>query len=146
MVPRLYAARVRVPRGAGAILLRGAGRERTKVAFERNAVDLDAAPGRRVRFAGVAHHPCAGAAAAAPAGGGSTLELVNLAGGMVARKTLADMDEAFFDQVMTLNLKSAFLVTKAALPHIPDGAARADRRRSGSGRAAPHPAWARAGV
>lgn len=49
--------------------------------------------------------------------------LVNLAGGMVARKTLAEMDEAFFDQVMTLNLKSTFLVTKAALPHIPDGAA-----------------------
>ncbi len=49
--------------------------------------------------------------------------LVNLAGGMVARKSLAEMDEAFFDQVMTLNLKSAFLVTKAALPHIPDGAA-----------------------
>ncbi|WP_034157128.1 SDR family NAD(P)-dependent oxidoreductase [Sphingomonas sp. ERG5] len=47
--------------------------------------------------------------------------LVNLAGGMVARKTLADMDEAFFDTVMTLNMKSAFLVTKAVLPHIPRG-------------------------
>jgi 3-oxoacyl-[acyl-carrier protein] reductase len=30
--------------------------------------------------------------------------LVNLAGGMVARKTLGEMDEAFFDHVMTLNL------------------------------------------
>ncbi|MBS0479811.1 MAG: glucose 1-dehydrogenase [Proteobacteria bacterium] len=49
--------------------------------------------------------------------------LVNCAGGMVARKTLAEMDEAFFDQVMTLNLKSAFLVTKAALPRIPKGGA-----------------------
>ncbi len=48
--------------------------------------------------------------------------LVNLAGGMVARKTLADMDEAFFDHVMTLNFKSAFLVLKAALPLIPSGA------------------------
>lgn len=47
--------------------------------------------------------------------------LVNLAGGMVARKTLADMDEAFFDQVMDLNLKSAFLVTKAALPKLGKG-------------------------
>lgn len=47
--------------------------------------------------------------------------LVNCAGGMVARKTLEEMDEAFFDQVMTLNLKSAFLVTKAALPRIPSG-------------------------
>ncbi len=49
--------------------------------------------------------------------------LVNLAGGMVARKTLAEMDEAFFDQVMELNLKSAFLVTKAALPKLAKGSA-----------------------
>jgi 3-oxoacyl-[acyl-carrier protein] reductase len=54
--------------------------------------------------------------------GGSLDILVNCAGGLVARKTLADMDEAFFDQVMDLNLKSAFLVTKAALPHLNDGA------------------------
>ncbi|MES2338177.1 MAG: glucose 1-dehydrogenase [Pseudomonadota bacterium] len=49
--------------------------------------------------------------------------LVNLAGGMVARKTLAEMDEAFFDTVMDLNLKSAFLVTKAALPKLVQGSA-----------------------
>jgi len=49
--------------------------------------------------------------------------VVNLAGGMVARKTLAEMDEAFFDHVMDLNLKSAFLVTKAALPHLAKGSA-----------------------
>jgi 3-oxoacyl-[acyl-carrier protein] reductase len=49
--------------------------------------------------------------------------LVNLAGGMVARKTLAEMDEAFFDQVMELNLKSAFLVTKAALSKLGKGSA-----------------------
>lgn len=55
---------------------------------------------------------------------GPTIDvLVNCAGGMIARKTLAEMDEAFFDQVMTLNLKSAFLVTKAALPRIPKGGA-----------------------
>ncbi|AXB79512.1 SDR family NAD(P)-dependent oxidoreductase [Novosphingobium sp. P6W] len=49
--------------------------------------------------------------------------VVNLAGGMVARKTLAEMDEAFFDHVMDLNLKSAFLVTKAALPYLAKGSA-----------------------
>lgn len=49
--------------------------------------------------------------------------LVNLAGGMVARKTLGEMDEAFFDQVMTLNLKSAFLVLQAARPLLGEGAA-----------------------
>jgi 3-oxoacyl-[acyl-carrier protein] reductase len=49
--------------------------------------------------------------------------LVNLAGGMVARKTLGEMDEAFFDHVMTLNLKSAFLVLHGALPFLGEGSA-----------------------
>lgn len=49
--------------------------------------------------------------------------LVNLAGGMVARKTLAEMDEAFFDTVMALNFKSAFLVTQAALAKMGEGGA-----------------------
>ncbi len=62
-------------------------------------------------------------AAAAEFGGGTVDVLVNCAGGMVARKTLADMDEAFFDTVMDLNFKSAFLVTKAALPHLAKGSA-----------------------
>ncbi|WP_447727404.1 SDR family NAD(P)-dependent oxidoreductase [Sphingomonas koreensis] len=61
--------------------------------------------------------------AATEAFGGKIDILVNCAGGMVARKTLADMDEAFFDTVMDLNLKSAFLVTKAVLPHLESGAA-----------------------
>ena len=62
-------------------------------------------------------------AAAAQFGDGTIDVLVNCAGGMVARKTLADMDEAFFDTVMDLNFKSAFLVTKAALPHLAKGSA-----------------------
>lgn len=49
--------------------------------------------------------------------------LVNLAGGMVARKTLSEMDEAFFDHVMTLNLKSVFLVLQAAQPFLVEGSA-----------------------
>ena len=58
------------------------------------------------------------------AGAGERIDaLVNCAGGMVARKTVADMDEAFFDTVMGLNLKSAFLVTKAALPRMGRGGA-----------------------
>lgn len=47
--------------------------------------------------------------------------LVNVAGGLVARKTVTDMDEAFWDTVIDLNLKSTFLVTKAVLPFMPDG-------------------------
>lgn len=49
--------------------------------------------------------------------------LVNMAGGMIARKTLAEMDEAFFDTVMDVNFKSAFLVTKAALTQMGEGGA-----------------------
>lgn len=55
--------------------------------------------------------------------GGRIDYLVNCAGGMIARKTLADMDADFFDEVMNLNLRSAFLVTKAVLPHLGKGSA-----------------------
>jgi 3-oxoacyl-[acyl-carrier protein] reductase len=47
--------------------------------------------------------------------------LVNVTGGMVARKTLADIDEDFVDFVMGLNFKSTVLMTKAVLPHLPQG-------------------------
>ena len=49
--------------------------------------------------------------------------LVNVAGGLVARKLLADMDETFWDTVMNVNVKSAFLVTQAVVPHMPSGSA-----------------------
>ena len=47
--------------------------------------------------------------------------LVNNAGGLVARKQLCDMDEAFWDLVMTLNLKSVFMMHKAVVNHMPEG-------------------------
>ncbi|WP_127128094.1 SDR family NAD(P)-dependent oxidoreductase [Pseudoflavitalea rhizosphaerae] len=49
--------------------------------------------------------------------------LVNVAGGMVARKLIADMDENFWDHVMGLNVKSAFLLTRQVVPHMPAGSA-----------------------
>lgn len=49
--------------------------------------------------------------------------LVNNAGGLVARKTLAEMDEAFFNHVMQLNLTSTFLATRAAVPFMTSGSA-----------------------
>jgi 3-oxoacyl-[acyl-carrier protein] reductase len=49
--------------------------------------------------------------------------LVNVAGGLVGRKKMEEMDEKFWDFVLDVNLKSAFLVTKAVLPHMPDGGA-----------------------
>jgi 3-oxoacyl-[acyl-carrier protein] reductase len=47
--------------------------------------------------------------------------LVNLAGGLVARKPIAEMDQAFWGTLITLNLTSVFTVTKAVLPSMPDG-------------------------
>jgi 3-oxoacyl-[acyl-carrier protein] reductase len=47
--------------------------------------------------------------------------LVNNAGGLVARKTLGDMDVDFWRTVMDLNLTSVFLVTQAVQPHLADG-------------------------
>ena len=44
--------------------------------------------------------------------------LVNVAGGLVARKPLAEMDEAFFEGVMKLNVTSAFLTPKFVVPHM----------------------------
>lgn len=60
-------------------------------------------------------------AAAKDAYGGDIHILVNLAGGMVERRPLAEIDEAFFDKVMTLNLKSAYLMTRAVAPLMPEG-------------------------
>ncbi|KYG72768.1 SDR family NAD(P)-dependent oxidoreductase [Roseivirga echinicomitans] len=48
--------------------------------------------------------------------------LVNVAGGLVARKTIEEMDEDFFSFVMKLNMTSVFLMTKAAVPHMKSGA------------------------
>ena len=53
---------------------------------------------------------------------GSNIDfLVNNAGGLVARKKLPEMDEEFFNWVLQLNVTSAFLVTQAVVPHMPEG-------------------------
>ena len=49
--------------------------------------------------------------------------LVNVVGGLVARKSLLEMDEEFFEHVMRLNVTSTFLTTKAVIPHMGDGGA-----------------------
>ena len=53
--------------------------------------------------------------------GGSVDVLVNVVGGLVARKTLAEMDVKFLEGVMTLNLTSAFLTAKHTVPHMGEG-------------------------
>jgi len=62
--------------------------------------------------------------ATARAAYGSRIDvLVNVVGGLVARRPLAEIDEAFFHQVMDLNLKSVYLTTQAVAPHMGEGGA-----------------------
>ncbi len=49
--------------------------------------------------------------------------LVNVVGGLVARKTLSEMDDEFFDRLMRLNVTSTFLTTHAVVPHMGEGSA-----------------------
>jgi len=53
---------------------------------------------------------------------GSVDILVNNAGGLIARKTIAEMSLAHWNNVMTLNLTSTFMMTKACLAHMKSGA------------------------
>ncbi|WP_336987076.1 glucose 1-dehydrogenase [Altererythrobacter aquiaggeris] len=62
-------------------------------------------------------------AAARDAFGDTVHILVNNAGGLVARKTLGEMDEEFFNHVMQLNVTSTFLATQAVVPYMSEGSA-----------------------
>ncbi len=54
--------------------------------------------------------------------GGELHGLVNVTGGLVARRPLAEMDADFLEGVLRLNVTSAFLAVKAAVPHMKAGA------------------------
>jgi len=54
---------------------------------------------------------------------GAVHALVHVTGGLVARKTMAEMDEDFWHQVLDLNLTSLFLTTQAVLPILAEGGA-----------------------
>jgi len=60
-------------------------------------------------------------AAARETYGGSIDVLVNVVGGLVARKPLAEMDEEFFELLLKLNVTSTFLTTQAVVPHMGKG-------------------------
>lgn len=49
--------------------------------------------------------------------------LVNIAGGLMGRKPLAELDEAFWDAVMDVNLKSVYRVTREVVPYMTEGGA-----------------------
>ncbi|WP_135557591.1 SDR family NAD(P)-dependent oxidoreductase [Paenibacillus cymbidii] len=59
------------------------------------------------------------------AGFGQLDILINNAGSLIQRARLEDLDEELWDRIMAVNLKSVYLVTKAALPLLK----RADRGR-----------------
>lgn len=50
--------------------------------------------------------------------------LVNNAGSLVARRSLGEADDAFWDEVMALNVSSLRRVTRAAAPHLVAAAAK----------------------
>ena len=68
--------------------------------------------------------------------------LVNVVGGLVARKALPDMDEEFLEHVLRLNVTSTFLTTQCVVPHMAEGgsivnlASQAGRDGGGPGAAA----------
>lgn len=49
--------------------------------------------------------------------------LINNAGGLIARKTIEELDESFYDVVMNVNFKSTVFVTQAFKPLIAKGGA-----------------------
>ncbi|MDU8928300.1 glucose 1-dehydrogenase [Alisedimentitalea sp. MJ-SS2] len=57
----------------------------------------------------------------ATAFGGTIDVLVHVTGGLVARKTLAEMDIDHWNRVMDLNTTSFFRVAQAVLPHMSNG-------------------------
>lgn len=55
---------------------------------------------------------------------GTTIHvLVNVAGGLMGRKLIGDLDEEFWDAVIDVNLKSVYLVTKETVPYMTAGGA-----------------------
>ncbi len=74
---------------------------------------------------------------------GDTIDiLVNVVGGLVARKPLAEMDQEFLEHVLRLNVTSTFLTTQSVAPHLNSGgsivnlASQAGRDGGGGGAAA----------
>jgi len=56
--------------------------------------------------------------------------LINNAGGLVGRQGLENIDDAFYQQVMDLNARSALMMTKYAVPHLRSAAKRSGETTS----------------
>ena len=49
--------------------------------------------------------------------------LVNVVGGIVGRKKITEQDEAWYNFLMDVNMKSCWLCTREVVPHMPRGGA-----------------------
>jgi 3-oxoacyl-[acyl-carrier protein] reductase len=49
--------------------------------------------------------------------------LANVVGGLVGRKSITEQDEAWYNFLMDVNMKSCWLCTREAVPHMPAGSA-----------------------
>jgi 3-oxoacyl-[acyl-carrier protein] reductase len=58
---------------------------------------------------------------AASAFAGKIDVMVNVVGGLVGRHPIIEMEEDFWDFLMTVNAKSAFLTTREVIPHMTEG-------------------------
>jgi len=47
--------------------------------------------------------------------------LVNVAGGLVSRKKIEEIDKQFFEKLIDVNLRTAFFLTKGVKPYMPSG-------------------------
>jgi 3-oxoacyl-[acyl-carrier protein] reductase len=110
-----------------------AGGARVCIVYHQNAdqaaetlATIEAAGGRAIIVQGdmTKHADVHAAVAACQSAFGETIDiLVNVAGGLMARKPLADIDEDFWQSVIDVNLKSAFMMCQAVVPHMSAGAA-----------------------
>ncbi len=55
--------------------------------------------------------------------GGEVNVLVNVVGGIVGRKPITEQDEAWYDFLMDVNMRSVFLCTREVVPMMPAGGA-----------------------
>ena len=92
---------------------------------QQTLADIESAGGQAILYKGDMTSPAdvEGLIAKTIEAFGSSIDiLVNVAGGLVARKTIEEMDLEFFNYVMQLNISSTFLVTKAVVPYMSEGA------------------------
>ena len=92
---------------------------------QQTLADIESAGGQAILYKGDMTSPAdvEGLIAKTIEGFGSSIDiLVNVVGGLVARKTIEEMDLEFFNYVMQLNMSSTFLVTKAVVPYMSEGA------------------------